>query len=108
MPDSDGKLTQEETKKFIAWLNEKSKNHACPVCQNNNWAVGDHIVEGRIFRGGNTIIGGGISYPQIFVSCQNCQYIRHFMAVPILELKSEDEKEEGEKESKEASGAGSG
>ena len=103
MPDSDGKLSQEEIKKVVTWLNEKSKGHGCPVCQHNNWAIGEHILEGRIYRGGSIVIGGGTVYPQIFVACNNCQYMRYFMAVPILGLKSEDKKE-----SKEALGAGNG
>ena len=108
MPKPDGKLTEEEGETFVAWLNEKTKNHVCPVCQNNNWEVGSHIIEGTVYRPGVTVIGGGVAYPQLFVTCNNCQYTRHFMAVPILDFTSEDTKGKEGKESKEASGSGNG
>lgn len=83
MPGSDGRLTKQEKDRIIGWLNEKGKNHACPVCLSNNWTVGDHLLSGMVSHGANLVLGGP-QYPQFFLVCGNCFYTRHFMAVPVL------------------------
>ena len=109
MPDHDGKLTDEEREKAVAWLNEKTKNYECPVCGTNNWAIGQHIIQEDIYRGGNVIVGGSV-YPTVFVVCTNCAYVRHFMAIQMGVIDPKRPKEErapkSEKEEpKEAGGA---
>lgn len=95
MPGDDGVLTPAEKQTISKWLNEKSRNYFCPVCNSNNWAIGDHLLSGMVYHGGGLIIGGA-SYPQFFLVCQNCAYTRNFMAVPVLGLV----KEKGIQESK--------
>lgn len=82
MPDKDGKLTAEEGKKLRDWLQAKTKNYACPVCHTNAWSLGEHLLNGTVFVGGNLIVGGP-AYPMAFTVCNNCAYTRTFMAVPI-------------------------
>lgn len=82
MPGSDGKLTQAERDRFVAWLNSRQKNHQCEVCNSNDWQIGEHLLHGQVFTGGGLVIGGA-SYPQAFIVCGNCAHIRLFMAVPI-------------------------
>jgi hypothetical protein len=36
-----------------------------------------------IHSGKSFIIGGGAEYPMAFIVCENCAYVREFMAVPI-------------------------
>ncbi len=107
MPDSGGKLTPEEKQKIIAWMNERGKSHTCPVCQENNWTVGDHLLSGMVYQGGNLLVGG-THYPQFFVTCNNCFYTRQFMAVTVLEMAKTATEEEGEEGGKKASGGDNG
>lgn len=72
-----------EREKIVGWLTQKGKNHNCPFCLTNNWALGDHLLSGMVFYGGNFVVGSS-SYPQFFLICSNCSYTRHFMAVPVL------------------------
>lgn len=82
MANSDGKLTKQDQDKVGAWLNEKGSHHACPVCQTNDWIVGEHLINNMAFSGGNLVVGGP-TYPTAFVVCTNCAYVRQFMAVPL-------------------------
>ncbi|WP_269581217.1 hypothetical protein [Roseibium sp. Sym1] len=76
------KLSSQDKERVITWLNQKGKNHICPVCGENNWVVGDHLLNGMAFSGGKMILGGP-SYPMVFILCSNCAYTRQFMAKPI-------------------------
>jgi len=82
MPGSDGLMTAEENARALAWLNEKTTNFQCPVCNTNQWSIGTHIIAEQIHRGGNVLIGGAI-YPMVFVTCSNCAYTRHFNAIQM-------------------------
>lgn len=96
MPPTQGKLTQEDKAKVVSWLNEKAKSAHCPVCGVNDWTVGDDLLNGMVFSGGNLIVGGP-AYPMAFIVCNNCAYTRQFMAIPIGLLPSEAEgKNDGE------------
>ena len=73
MPQGDGKLTKEDRIKITEWINDKSKsgtNLNCPVCTENNWAIGDHILYSSIYTPNNIIIGGAY-YPLVFIVCNN-------------------------------------
>lgn len=94
MPDSDGKLTNEEQEKIISWLNEKGRNHACPVCNENTWRVGEHLLKGPVYS--TKLVIGGLTYPQFFVICTNCYHVRPFIAIPVIGP-IESTKPEGEK-----------
>lgn len=93
MPDQNGQLTEEETQKFLDWINEKSVDHTCPVCKKNSWSAGSHLLNGMVHTGGALVVGGP-AYPAAFIVCKNCAYTRQFMAVPIGLMKTEDESEE--------------
>ena len=82
MPSNDGVLTRAEQEKISAHLNEKGKNHNCPVCGENNWTIGEHLLNGMVHTPGSMRIGGP-TYPMAFVVCRNCSYLRQFMAVPL-------------------------
>jgi len=109
MADAQGKLTEEEKRKIIAWLEGHEKSEACPVCATTKWVVGDHLLSGRTFTQGNLLIGGP-SYPQFIVYCANCFYTRHFMAVPVLgplvDVKPKEEKSAAPAEIKAPSASG--
>lgn len=93
MPETNGQLTSGEKEKFLAWVNEKGVNHNCPVCQKNNWTVGDHLLSGMVHTG-NGISIGGAAYPTAILVCTNCAYTRNFMALPIGLLGDETASEE--------------
>lgn len=82
MPDKNGILTADDKDRAIAWLNDKSFRHECPVCNQNHWSIGEHLINAMPFTGTNLIIGGP-SYPMMFVVCNNCAHVRHFMAIPV-------------------------
>lgn len=107
MPDSGGKLTPEEKQKIIGWLNEKGKNHACPVCQENSWTLGEYLLGGMTYQGGSLVLGG-VHYPQFFLTCSNCFFTRQFMATPVLKMEDPQLKEEKKKKGKKAAGGANG
>ena len=83
MPDeNDKKLSKEQKDKFKQWLDSKGKIGVCPVCESNKWFMGDHLTSGVLFADGGTHLGGPV-YPQAMIVCENCAYVRHFMAIPI-------------------------
>lgn len=82
MPDKNGKLTADEKKKIVEWLDDKGRDHSCPVCKQNSWTVADHVMSGVVHTGGG-ITFGGASYPTVMIVCNNCAYTRQFMAVPV-------------------------
>jgi hypothetical protein len=82
MPDKDGLLSEAERNRIAAWLGEKGRNHACPVCGENAWAIGAHLISGKVHLGGNLGFGGP-TYPQAFIVCGNCAYVRAFMATAM-------------------------
>ncbi|WP_415717132.1 hypothetical protein [Roseibium sp.] len=92
MPDQNGLLSKSDKDKVIAWLDQKGRNHNCPVCSNNNWSIGDHLLSGTAFAGGNIVVGAP-AYPMAFIVCSNCAYTRHFMAIPLGILPSEPTEE---------------
>lgn len=88
-------LSLEKRKKLVDWVNRHSKNPHCPVCLSANWAVGEHLISGSVFSPNGGLMLGGVSYPQAFVVCQTCSYVRQFMALPIG-LVEEPESDPGE------------
>jgi hypothetical protein len=83
-PTDQTKLSEKDQNTITNWLRERSKAPACPVCNNQptNWIVGEHLLHGQVYsREG--LMFGGMNYPQAFAICDNCFYIRTFMAVPM-------------------------
>lgn len=83
MEDGRGRLSAAQKEKFVAWLDEKGKDHACPVCKTNSWSIGEHLLNGFVHVPNAGLVLTGASYPMAFVVCNNCAYTRQFMAVPI-------------------------
>lgn len=75
-------LSAEKTQTLKDWLDKKTKRHACPVCENQQWSMGGHLLHCRVYDDKRGVAGTG-GYPQAFVVCTNCFYVRNFMAVPI-------------------------
>jgi predicted nucleic-acid-binding Zn-ribbon protein len=70
-----------DIEKVADWLNEKWKGHKlCPICNNNNWGIGERPVEVREFHSGGLVVGGPV-YPLITVTCGVCGYTLLFNAV---------------------------
>lgn len=80
MPDVDGKLTPEERAKVEAWLEKQDwfREGKCPICGDDHWAVGDHIVQPIRF---GPMAFGGPSYPQVMLISNKCGYTLYFNAV---------------------------
>lgn len=79
MSDDSKQLTSKQQELFVDWVNSKAKNHQCPVCGENNWRVGEHIIHALA----QEPLQAGKVYPQVFLSCNNCAFIRYFMAKTI-------------------------
>ncbi len=60
---------------------KRVKISICPVCNDNNWVIGD-IVASPVFRMGGFQIGGP-TVPVVQVICGTCAYVRLFATVPI-------------------------
>lgn len=82
MPDNHGLLSDEEKTKIVQWINSKAKNHVCPSCGSNSWALADHVLNFPVFAGG-TIVIGGTNYPAVLLACNTCAFVRHYMLVPM-------------------------
>jgi hypothetical protein len=93
MPSSDGTLSKGDQEKISVHLNDKGKNHNCPVCGENNWAIGRHLLIGMVHTP-NAVQIGGPSYPMAFISCNNCSFVRQFMAVPLGILTTDEPAED--------------
>ncbi len=67
---------------FVKWLNSRSNEHNCPVCQKNDWSVGDYFMHGVLFSPNQPpSMAGGSAYPIVFLVCNHYAYIRQFMAI---------------------------
>lgn len=87
---NDGKLSDEQRKKFEVWINSKAALIGkCPICSERRWMLIDHFIDLPIYRGGNVVIGGGPSYPSVGLLCQNCGNT-HFINAVISGILSED------------------
>ncbi|AMY03179.1 hypothetical protein AB0V79_08550 [Mesorhizobium ciceri] len=80
MPDTEGKMSPEEQKKAIDWLNRKAPNMVCPACKHSSFAIVEHILTPQIHYGGSIIMGGP-NYPQFMVVCNNCSHMLTFSAI---------------------------
>ncbi len=88
MPDKDGLLSAAELEQIANWLQAKGRRHDCPVCQENAWAIGAHLISAKVHLGGHLAFGGP-TYPQAVIVCGNCGLVRSFMATAIGLLRDE-------------------
>ncbi len=82
MPDAEGKLTQNEKETVRAWL-VRWKIRPCPVCGNQNWTIGDHLVQPVTLGAGQSLMLGGLGYPQVMVISNECGYTHLLNAVIV-------------------------
>lgn len=78
--NKDGKLTPEETKKAIAWINNKAPKLACPSCGAKNFTIAEHYLAPPLWYGGSMMVGG-TSYPMFILTCTNCFYVMPYSAI---------------------------
>ena len=65
----------------MEWLNKHWQGEkACPVCQSNNWTIGDLIGVTLTFTK-NTINLGAPLYPVFLATCGTCGYTLFFNAI---------------------------
>jgi hypothetical protein len=75
------KITDDQSKKLIAWLEEKWQGEKkCPVCQHTNWTLNSLIYKLIPFDQGVFIAGGPV-YPVVPVICNNCGNVMFFNAL---------------------------
>ena len=53
----------------------------CPLCGNNKWTIGDHIVAPVILGNKADIRIGGPTYPQAMLICQKCGHTFYLSAI---------------------------
>jgi len=85
MPDKEGRLTSEEKGRVVTrlqatWAGDAQK---CPICGNPHWIISDHIVQPVTLGAGNSVMLGGVGYPQIMMISAGCGYTLYFNAVML-------------------------
>ncbi|MGR3315543.1 hypothetical protein [Roseovarius indicus] len=93
MTEEKEKLSKEQLETFAGWLKEKGIGHRCPVCNSNDWTLGDRLIRSEFFTPNVTTLGGP-SMPMAFMLCNNCMYVRQFAAIPIGLVKAEKQEED--------------
>jgi predicted nucleic-acid-binding Zn-ribbon protein len=78
MPDVNGVLTPAERVVIDIWMKRNWKMGICPVCQNQNWVLADHVVTPIFYS--QVGITQGAGYPQLMIICKNCGYTLYINA----------------------------
>ena len=87
-----------EQEKVIDWLNQKwIGEKKCPICNFNNWAISEQILELREYSGGGLKIGGPV-YPLFSLTCQNCGHTLLFNSLVSKVLIQEENIENQKKD----------
>ena len=83
MPDSEGRLSENEKALIESWLRERWKSGRldCPVSGHRDWVIADHLVQMFIHQKGVGLRIGGPVYPHAVVICNGCGYTLFFNAV---------------------------
>jgi predicted nucleic-acid-binding Zn-ribbon protein len=78
-------LLKVDKKKVNAWLDEHWKgDRSCPICKNNKWGIGEHVMEVRNFLEGNRLtVGDEAVCPMVTVVCATCSYTMFFSAIMV-------------------------
>jgi len=67
--------------KVADWIRENWKaSMKCPVCETNDWRIGEDVVEIRPFIGHSVETVGNV-YPFVQLFCSKCGYVIFFNAV---------------------------
>lgn len=86
--DRDGKLSQFEKQRLITQLAQRQGRlgqsaSACDVCGTNNWAIGDHLVQGHILRPNVGLAIGSPTYAYAQLICTNCGHTKFLNAYVV-------------------------
>lgn len=83
MPDSEGKLTEEEFEKVKAWMARfVATDRPCSVCGTKGWTMLPRLVQPVTLGGAFVIQLGGLEgYPNVGLVCNTCGYTRYLNAV---------------------------
>lgn len=103
MPDSSGKLTDEETQQIKSWVDARvgGQGFACSICNSSKWIIADHLVSPPMF--GTGLVLGGAAYPLAMFICSVCAHTVFLNAVvvgvspPLAEPEKKGEEETEEK-----------
>jgi len=80
MPDKEGRITEEERSKALAWLNEKAGIGVCSMCGTKNWILADTMPNPPTYTSAGTRIGG-ITVPMVGIFCAKCGHLVFFSAI---------------------------
>lgn len=83
MPDSSGRLTNEDLQKVNTWWNTKWKGPViCPVCKTSTWSTAAHVMQ--MYRlAADAQAAGTSSYQFVAVSCRTCAHTLLFNSVSM-------------------------
>jgi hypothetical protein len=94
MPDDTGQLSKEEIAQAKQWLAEHWKaDSLCPICNSNDWNVGDRITVSLAFTGKRLVSTGKVN-PHVLVTCMTCGNVLQFNAL-LMGILPEDPEGEG-------------
>jgi hypothetical protein len=84
MPEQDGRLTKDEKDDLIRKILSLWKApHNCPVCGDQNWIIGDHLVQPVTLGASRSIMLAGTGYPQVMLISSKCGYTMFLNAVVL-------------------------
>jgi hypothetical protein len=77
-----GKLTQEQRVAIQEWIDKTLAGRVpiCPLCQTSSWDLVPHLMEQRVYVGGNLNLGA-VVYPAFALMCSHCKYMATINAV---------------------------
>lgn len=82
MADDQGKLSDDDRKKVVQWITRfRPGVMNCPICGSPNWTVGGHLVQPVTLGSGNSLMLGGVSYPQAMLISDPCGHTLFLNAV---------------------------
>ena len=85
-------LTKSDLKKIIKYLEQYNPDGPkCYLCGNNDWNVGDKILEIKEYHGINAI-SAGIAVPVIMMVCSKCGWMNYLSAMVVGLINDKGEK----------------
>jgi hypothetical protein len=90
IPSSE--LTQEQRLTVQKWFDEKMAGGVigkCGMCGSRSWTLVEHLVAPPTWNSGGGMLIGGISFPMVMITCQNCGNT-HFHSAVMIGLVSSD------------------
>lgn len=79
-----GVMDEQQKQKAVNWLSSMAPaGIRCETCGNTQWDLAKDLVMPITFHGGDIVIGGGPSYPQVMLICRRCGNTKFFNAVKM-------------------------